>query len=94
MAKKHHREWISCAERIILKSTVHREITNRTQGHEQIRNRTHGLKQHLKMNEAGYFELGLSPQCPQVCFFFTLFFFFLSSFLFYFFNFILFLKFT
>ena len=69
MAKKHHREWILCAERRIL-SAVHKEITNRTQCHEQIRNRTHGLKQHLKMNEAGYLELRLSLQCPQFCFFF------------------------
>lgn len=72
MAKKHHREWILCAERRILKSAVHKEITNRTQRHEQIRNRTHGLKQHLKMNEAGYLELRLSLQCPQFFFFFPL----------------------
>lgn len=74
MAKKHHREWILCAERRILKSAVHKEITNRTQRHEQIQNRTHGLKQHLKMNEAGYLELRLSLQCPQFFFFSTLFF--------------------
>lgn len=76
MAKKHHREWILCAERRILKSAVHKEITNRTQRHEQTRNRTHGLKQHLKMNEAGYLELRLSLKCPQ----FVLFFFFSTLF--------------
>lgn len=70
MAKKRHEEWIARAERGILKSTVHRGITNRTQDHEQIRNGTHGLKQHLQMNEAGYLELGLSPQWTQFLFFF------------------------
>lgn len=70
MAKKHQEEWIARAERGILKSTVHRGITNRTQDHEQIRNGTHGLKQHLQMNEAGYLELGLSPQWTQFLFFF------------------------
>ena len=74
MAKKHPEEWISHAERGILKSTVHRGIANRTPDHEQIRNGTHSLKQHLKMNEAGYLELGLSPQWTQflVVFFFPL----------------------
>ena len=72
MAKKHPEEWISHAERGILKSTVQRGIANRTPDHEQIRNGTHSLKQHLKMNEAGYLELGLSPQWTQflVVFFF------------------------
>lgn len=72
MAKKHPEEWISRAERGILKSTVHRGITNRTRDHEQIRNGTHSLKQHLKMNEAGYLELGLSPQWTQFFFHFIL----------------------